>query len=140
MVYSVLGSWLGWYYVPNLATKYSLQLIHNISATYFHRKPPQPGTPEYVRHYRYTYAVVVIGYLLYTLVEGSRSMPPNFYEVLHVPPDVDENGLKLAFRQFARHNHPDRPGVGPEGQALFILVRDMYEALKNPVVRFAYDR
>jgi DnaJ-class molecular chaperone len=67
-------------------------------------------------------------------------MPPNFYEVLHVPPDVDENGLKLAFRQFARYNHPDRPGVGPEGQALFILVRDMYEALKNPVVRFAYDR
>jgi DnaJ-class molecular chaperone len=30
--------------------------------------------------------------------------------------------------------------VGPQGEALFITVRDAFEALKNPTVRFAYDR
>ncbi|KAG6873144.1 hypothetical protein C0995_002518 [Termitomyces sp. Mi166 len=67
-------------------------------------------------------------------------MPPNFYQILSVESTVDEQGLKAAFRQFAKKNHPDRPGVGRDGEELFIMVRDVYEALKNPVVRFAYDR
>jgi curved DNA-binding protein CbpA len=67
-------------------------------------------------------------------------MQPNFYQILGVYPNVDENGLKLAFRAFAKRYHPDRPGVGKEGEALFMAVRDAFEALKDPVVRFAYDR
>jgi DnaJ-class molecular chaperone len=67
-------------------------------------------------------------------------MQPNFYQILSVPHAVDEAGLKAAFRQFAKKNHPDRPGVGRHGEELFIMVRDVYEALKDPVVRFAYDR
>ncbi len=67
-------------------------------------------------------------------------MPPSFYEVLGVAPGVDENGLKLAFRAFAKKYHPDRPGVGPGGVEMFMSVRDAFEALKDPVVRFAYDR
>jgi curved DNA-binding protein CbpA len=65
-------------------------------------------------------------------------MLPNYYEILGVAPSADENALKLAFRQFAKRYHPDR--VGPQGEALFITVRDAFEALKNPTVRFAYDR
>lgn len=65
-------------------------------------------------------------------------MLPNYYEILGVAPAADENALKLAFRQFAKRYHPDR--VGPQGEALFIRVRDAFEALKNPTVRFAYDR
>ena len=67
-------------------------------------------------------------------------MQPNFYQILGVSPNVDENGLKLAFRAFAKRNHPDRPEVGKEGEALFIAVRDAFDALKDPAVRFAYDR
>ena len=67
-------------------------------------------------------------------------MPPNFYEILGVRPDVDENGLKLAFRAFAKRYHPDRPGVGSQGAEMFMYVRDAFEALKDPVMRFAYDR
>jgi len=52
-------------------------------------------------------------------------MPPNFYEILGVPPDVDESGLKLAFRAFARRNHPDK--AGPQGKELFMYVRDAFE-------------
>lgn len=65
-------------------------------------------------------------------------MPRNFYEILNVSPDIDESGLKFAFRAFARKNHPDR--VGKAGESVFIEVRDAFEALKDPVVRFAYDR
>jgi DnaJ-class molecular chaperone len=74
------------------------------------------------------------------MVQSSRTLPPNFYEILGVVPDVDENGLKIAFRQFAKKHHPDRPGIGEDGAQLFMMVREVFEALKNPVVRFAYDR
>ena len=67
-------------------------------------------------------------------------MQPNFYQILGVSPNVDETGLKLAFRTFAKRHHPDRPEVGKEGEVLFMAVRDAFEALKDPVVRFAYDR
>lgn len=138
MVYSVLFGFLGWYYVPHFVTRHALGFIHQFSANYLGIAPPQPGTPAFRNNYRYTYAAVVLGYLLYNLVESSRTLPANFYEILAVPPDVDEAGLRVAFRQFAKKNHPDR--VGADGAALFIQVRDVYDALKNPTVRFAYDR
>ncbi|KAG8964188.1 hypothetical protein FRC03_002132 [Tulasnella sp. 419] len=58
--------------------------------------------------------------------------------MLKVSMDADEADLKIAFRNFARRFHPDK--VGPGGEALFMKVRDAYEALKNPSKRFAYDR
>lgn len=65
-------------------------------------------------------------------------MSPNLYETLGVYPTADDTALKTAFRQFAKKNHPDR--VGPQGESLFMEVRDAYDALKNPITRFAYDR
>ena len=67
-------------------------------------------------------------------------MPLNFYQILGVPPTVDDAGLKFAFRQFAKQHHPDRPGVGTAGIEMFMIVRNAFEALKDPTVRFAYDR
>jgi DnaJ-class molecular chaperone len=84
------------------------------------------------------FAVGVLGYLIYNMIEASRNMEPNFYELLDVYPDADEARLKMAFRTFARRNHPDK--VGPAGETLFIQVRNAYDALKNPVTRYAYDR
>lgn len=139
-MYSTLFAWVGWYYIPHFATRHLLQGLHQLYPRVLRSTPPPPGTPAYRRHYRWTYSAVVLGYLLYNLVEGARSLPPNFYQILGVPPVVDEGGLKNAFRQFAKKNHPDRPGIGADGEALFIMVRDVFEALKNPVVRFAYDR
>jgi len=138
MVSSVLLGFVGWYYIPNIVTKYALGFLHQFYANIFHIPPPQPGTLSYQRHYRCTYATVVLGYLLYNLVQGASSMPANFYEIMGVPSDVDESGLKTAFRQFAKRNHPDR--AGPLADEMFMAVRDVYDALKNPVVRFAYDR
>ncbi|TFK45057.1 hypothetical protein BDQ12DRAFT_642215 [Crucibulum laeve] len=129
-------SLFGWTFVPDFATGKILGLL----AQYNLIKPYAPGSPQHRRNYAYTFAFVVLGYLLYTMVQSARAMPPNFYQILGVSPDVDDNGLKIAFRQFAKRNHPDRPGVGIEGAELFMKVRDVFEALKDPVKRFAYDR
>ncbi|KAF8663653.1 hypothetical protein AX16_000895 [Volvariella volvacea WC 439] len=138
--FGALSSLAGWAIVPDLATRQLLNIIHRLLQTYLHLAPPQPGTPAYRQHYAYTFAFVVLGYLLYNMVQSAMSMPPNFYEIMGVASSVDEQGLKAAFKQWAKKYHPDRPGVGPDGEALFMLVRDAYEALKDPVKRFAYDR
>ncbi|EIN06592.1 DnaJ-domain-containing protein [Punctularia strigosozonata HHB-11173 SS5] len=128
----------GWSYIPDLATRQLLSVFHRVYPNIFHGPAPAPRTPQYVLHYRLTFAVVVLGYLSYNFIEASSTMRPNFYELLGVGPDADETALKQAFRSFARRNHPDR--VGSQGEALFVEVRDAYEALKDPIKRFAYDR
>ena len=47
---------------------------------------------------------------------------------------------QVAFRQFAKRYHPNKLARNSgSGGDVFIEVRDAFEALKNPVVRFAYD-
>ncbi|KAG6891020.1 hypothetical protein C0992_010993 [Termitomyces sp. T32_za158] len=130
-----LLSLVGWSIVPDFVAKHLLSLLHRFAIL---RVPTTQ--PTYRKQYALTFACVVLGYLSYNLIDSARSMPPNFYQILSVESTVDEQGLKVAFRQFVKKNHPDRPGVGRDGEELFIMVRDVYEALKNPVVRFAYDR
>lgn len=76
--------------------------------------------------------------MVYTFDNAATSIGPNYYEMLGIPPTADDSALKYAFRAFARKYHPDR--AGPDAEPLFMEVRDAYEALKNPVTRFAYDR
>lgn len=66
------------------------------------------------------------------------SIGANYYEMLGVLPTADEGALKAGFRSFARKYHPDR--AGPQAEAIFMEVRSAFDALKNPVTRFAYDR
>jgi len=129
---------VGWSYLPDFATKQALRVIHQIIFSVFRRSPPDPRTPVYVLHYRLTFTAVVLCYLVYNFLDASGSIPNNFYQLLGVYPDSNDTTLKTAFRGFARKYHPDR--VGPSGESLFIEVRDAFEALKDPVVRFAYDR
>jgi hypothetical protein len=130
-----LLSLCGWTFVPDFATKHLLSIVYRTVPVI---APSQPGSARYQKHYAVAYGVVVISYLTYTLMQSSAAMPHNFYEILGVRPDVDENGLKLAFRAFAKRYHPDK--AGPQGEELFMYVRDAFEALKDPLVRFAYDR
>jgi hypothetical protein len=132
----------GWSFVPDFATKHVLNFVYQTPAIHrtLRMTPSPPHTAQYRRHYGVTFAFVVLGYLLYTLFDKVKNMPPNFYEVLGVASTVDDAGLKAAFRQFAKRNHPDRPEVGKQGEALFIFVRNVFEGLKEPAVRFGYDR
>ncbi|KAH7883237.1 DnaJ-domain-containing protein [Phlebopus sp. FC_14] len=135
---SAILQFVGWSYLPDFATKQVLGAVHQILYRFFHISPPQFRSPAYGLHYRYTFAAVVLCYLTYNFIDASSGLPKNFYELLEVHPNITDNALKIAFRTFARKHHPDR--VGPQGEAHFIAVRDAFEALKDPVVRFAYDR
>ncbi|CCM05212.1 uncharacterized protein FIBRA_07422 [Fibroporia radiculosa] len=137
MLNSVL-SFVGWSILPNLITTRLLPVFHQLYQNILHRPVPAPNTPLYKQHVRYVYAFTVTAYLLYDLQQAVSSMQPNYYELLGAKPMADENELKLAFRQFARKNHPDR--AGPDGEEVFMEVRDAFEKLKNPITRFAYDR
>lgn len=50
------------------------------------------------------------------------------YEVLGVGPDVDDDGLKSAYRRLAAEHHPDR---ATDGGVRFRAIKDAYEALKK---------
>lgn len=133
-MYNVILQLVCWTYLPDLATRQVLSVIYQV----WQKTPPPRRSPGYIRQYRYVYAAVVLCYLTYNFVDASSGLGKNFYELLGVSPRSDEGALKAAFRAFARKNHPDR--IGPEGEAVFIKVRDAFEVLKDPVVRFAYDR
>ncbi|KAH9919067.1 DnaJ-domain-containing protein [Amylocystis lapponica] len=130
MLGSVL-SFAGWSYLPDFATRHLLPVFHQFYQAVLHRVPPPPNTPLYRQHYRYVYAFTVISYLCYNFREAALSLR-------QTSTSADDNTLKSAFRQFARKNHPDR--VGKQGEHVFMEVRDAFDALKNPVTRFAYDR
>ncbi|KZS87209.1 DnaJ-domain-containing protein, partial [Sistotremastrum niveocremeum HHB9708] len=128
---------LCWQLLPAFATRQCLAIFHSF-LRYLGREPPAPGTPQYAIHWRWTHAAVITAYLFYSFEDASSLLPPNYYELLGVAPNVNDDELKAAFRRFARRNHPDH--VGRTGEDLFIAVRDAYEALKDPLKRYAYDR
>jgi hypothetical protein len=137
---------LGWTFLPDLVArtlfgmyhKARLRVIPVFSPTTVLSPPPQPGSPAFIAQQRLAFAGVVLGYLVCTTIQSYATAIPSLYHFLNIPFDADEATMKTAFRNFAKYNHPDK--VGSQGEALFIAVRDAFEALKHPVKRFAYDR
>lgn len=128
---------VGWSFLPDFATKQLMGLYHRY-LTSRGVTVPKPNTFEWARTYRRCYALSILSYMLYNLIEASRSTPPNFFEILGLGPDADEMSIRSAYRLFAKRYHPDR--AGPASEPMFMAVRDAYEALKDPVKRFAYER
>jgi DnaJ-class molecular chaperone len=61
----------------------------------------------------------------------------NHYVVLGVASTESGDGIRAAFRELARQNHPDR--VGPAGAHAFRELTESYEVLRDPMRRQAYD-
>ncbi|KAJ1299999.1 hypothetical protein OPQ81_011833 [Rhizoctonia solani] len=130
---------LAWWFLPNVATNALLRVYYTILPLIgLSHRIPSSESPRRIHHYRRTYALVVLSYLSWTLVQSLLEQPPSFYSLLGVDVHASDAELKSAYRNFARRNHPDR--VGPAGEPLFIQVRDAYEALKHPIKRYGYDR
>jgi molecular chaperone DnaJ len=63
----------------------------------------------------------------------------DYYEVLGVGRDVDENGLKSAYRKLARQYHPD-VNKAQDASERFKEINEAYEVLSSPEKRQIYDR
>ena len=68
-------------------------------------------------------------------------MPRDYYEVLGVPKDADQETLKRAYRKLARENHPD-VSKDPKDVAeeKFKEISEAYEVLSDPEKRSIYDQ
>jgi len=64
----------------------------------------------------------------------------DYYEVLGVPRDADQEAIKKAYRQRARKFHPDLNPNDADAEAKFKEIGEAYEVLSDPQKRQAYDR
>ena len=63
----------------------------------------------------------------------------DYYELLGVARDADEQTLKKAFRRLARQLHPD-VSTEPDAEVRFREVTEAYEVLSSSETRALYDR
>ncbi len=63
----------------------------------------------------------------------------DYYEVLGVPRDADENTIKGAYRKLARQYHPD-VNKSEDAEDRFKEINEAYEVLSDADKRAAYDR
>jgi molecular chaperone DnaJ len=64
----------------------------------------------------------------------------DYYEVLGVARDANEEDLKKAYRKLAMKWHPDRNQGDKEAEAKFKELNEAYDVLKDAEKRAAYDR
>lgn len=64
----------------------------------------------------------------------------DYYELLRVSRDADEEEIKKAYRKVALEYHPDRNAGSREAEERFKEVTEAYEVLRDPRKRARYDR
>lgn len=134
----LVASLIGWRYLPSYGASWFVSLVYIYYPKIFGRAPPTRGSPDHRKHVRWVYSTIIFGYAFATFSYAAASIAPNYYELMGVNPTADDSDLKAAFRVFAKRYHPDR--AGPEGEDFFMHIRAVFEALKDPTTRFAYDR
>ena len=63
----------------------------------------------------------------------------DYYEILGVSKDANQDELKKSFRSLARKYHPDKNPDDSEAEQLFKEVQEAYAVLSNPEERRQYD-
>lgn len=64
----------------------------------------------------------------------------DYYEVLGISRDADENEIKKAYRRLAREYHPDVNPGDNNAEEKFKEINEAYEILSDPQKRSAYDQ
>ena len=64
----------------------------------------------------------------------------DYYEVLGIPKDADENQIKKAFWKLAKKYHPDVNKDDSEAEAKFKEANEAYEVLSDKEKRQRYDQ
>ncbi len=66
-------------------------------------------------------------------------MALNYYRLLGVPPDSEQQTIKSAYRSLAKRFHPDRNKGSETAAELFRQVNHAYRVLSDPKRRKLYD-
>ena len=61
----------------------------------------------------------------------------DYYEILQLSPNADEDTIQRVFRHLAKKYHPDVPGYGDAKR--FNLIVEALRTLTDPQARAAYD-
>ena len=64
----------------------------------------------------------------------------DYYEVLEIPRDADEETIKRSYRRLAMQYHPDRNQGDAEAAEKFRTCAEAFEVLRDPEKRARYDR
>src|SRR4051812_47220462 len=64
----------------------------------------------------------------------------DYYEVLGVAKEADDDALKKAYRKLAMQFHPDRNPGDEQADAKFKEAAEAFEVLRDPQKRARYDR
>src|SRR5919202_1759310 len=64
----------------------------------------------------------------------------DYYAVLGVAPDADEQTIKQTYRKLARQYHPDVNPGDKAAEERFKEINEAYEALSDPEKRQKYDQ
>lgn len=71
---------------------------------------------------------------------AAEPMADDYYKVLGVPRNADENALKRAYRKLAIKYHPDKNADDPSAEEKFKNIAEAYDVLSDKQKRAAYDR
>src|SRR5262245_2942985 len=63
----------------------------------------------------------------------------NFYDVLGVDPDADDEQIRDSFQSLAKVFHPDLNTNDAQAERRFIEIRQAYSTLRDPKTRAAYE-
>jgi len=64
----------------------------------------------------------------------------DFYRILGVPEDADQDQIRKAYRKLAKENHPDANPGDPKAQERFQDIGEAYSVLSDQEKRKQYDR
>src|SRR5688500_11636889 len=64
----------------------------------------------------------------------------DYYQVLGVAQDADQDAIKKAYRQLARRYHPDKNPGDSQAEETFKEISAAYQVLSDPQKRRQYDQ
>jgi DnaJ-class molecular chaperone len=73
-------------------------------------------------------------------MESKMNEKKDYYEILGISKDADENEIKLAYRKLAKKYHPDLNRTDKDAKDKFIELKEAYDTLIDPTKRKIYDQ
>lgn len=128
---------------PAQAASWAQSILYSIFIRAGEPKP-QPGTPRYMKHRRWTFMALYLAYFAFTIYEVDFNLQKssNAYNDLGVPHDVTESVLNSRFRRLTIKYHPDKVAAKNREWAneFYVHLTHARDIILDPAKRWAYDR